>query len=165
MADDWPWPTWEQWLEQVDADTRARAESLRDRFRRLGATEPESWARSEVSEDIAQLGRFVFLNTLWRQIEEWRNPEAVTALLPDATREVLEAARTVAGRVAFDVVLNVVQVLDDEEDVDASEPAPGWRLMELDPDGELTGRDLGALHESFLDVDPRHIDGADVRGW
>lgn len=97
MADDWSWPTWQQWLEDVDPETRARAESLRDLFGRLGATEPESWARSEVSEDIAQLGRFVFLNALWRQIEAWRDPETVAALLPDASPEVLESARAVAG--------------------------------------------------------------------
>ena len=65
----------------------------------------------------------------------------------------------------LDVAMNIIQVLDDEEDTDAEEPLPGWRLMELGTTGEPTGRDLAALHESFFDADPRHVDGEDIRGW
>lgn len=159
------WPTWDQWLDDLDGDTRSRAESLRDVFAGLGAVDPEGWARSEVAEDFAQLGRFAFLRAVWRQLETWRDPRAVAQILPDASDDVLKGAQAIAGRVAFDVAMNIVQVLDEEEDTDAEEPLPGWRLMELGTSGEPTGRDLAALHESFLDVDPRHVDGEDIRGW
>jgi hypothetical protein len=39
-----------------------------ERFRQLGAIDPESWARSETDEDIAQLARFVFLRQLWELV-------------------------------------------------------------------------------------------------
>mgnify|MGYP001074943207 CR=1 FL=1 len=35
-------------------------------FRKLGADDPESWARSESEEGIPQLARFVFLRQAWR---------------------------------------------------------------------------------------------------
>lgn len=159
------WPTWDEWLDDLDAETRLRAESLRDVFAALGAVDPEAWARSEVSEDFAQLGRFAFLRTVWRQVETWRDPLAIEEVLPNASSDVLEAAQVLAGRVAFDVAVNIIQVLDDEEDTDAEESLPGWRLMELGMNGEPTGRELAALHESFLDVDPRHVEAEDIRGW
>jgi len=38
---------------------------------------------------------------------------------------------------------------------------PGWRLMEVDRQtGELTGREVAALHESLREVDPEGVDGA-----
>ncbi len=61
--------------------------------------------------------------------------------------------------------MNLIQILDDEENTDAEESLPGWRVMELGTSGEPTGRDLAALHESILDVDPRQVDGEDIRGW
>lgn len=46
----------------------AAFKQLVDRFRTLGASEPESWAFSELSEGIAQLARFVFLRELWKRV-------------------------------------------------------------------------------------------------
>ena len=34
-------------------------------FERLGADQPEAWARSQVMEDLPQLARFVFLKGAW----------------------------------------------------------------------------------------------------
>src|SRR5438132_1357652 len=54
------------WVSTV-AEKKDETEALRkltDLFRRLGAPNPESWARSELQEGT-QLGRFVFLRALW----------------------------------------------------------------------------------------------------
>jgi hypothetical protein len=37
-------------------------------FRRLGARDPEGWARSQLQEEIPQLARFLFLRQAWRTI-------------------------------------------------------------------------------------------------
>lgn len=55
---------------------RARAETLAETFRGLGAEEPEAWALSEVEDGIPQLARFIFLRRLWRGAEEWTLPPA-----------------------------------------------------------------------------------------
>jgi hypothetical protein len=159
------WPTWDQWLTGLDATTRSRAESLRDTFVRLGADEPEGWARSEIGEDIPQLGRFVFLRAVWREIERWRDPEAVANLVPDASDDAIEVAAGMAALAAFDVALSIIQMLDNEEDTESPEPLPGWLLIECDIDGKPTGRVLNGLHESLLNTDPRNIEAEDIRGW
>ena len=83
----------------------------------------------------------------------------------EASAEARDVAARLAARAAFDVATGIVQLLDNEEDVGASEPLPGWLLIERDADGRSTGRVLAALHESVLDCDPRKIEGEDIRGW
>jgi hypothetical protein len=53
-----------------------RAEALVERFRELGAEEPEAWALSEVEENIPQLARFILLRRLWRGAGQWTLPPA-----------------------------------------------------------------------------------------
>jgi hypothetical protein len=158
-------PTWDQWLAELDASTRTRAEDLRETFARLGADEPERWARSEVGEDIPQLGRFVSLRAVWRKIERWRDRDAVANLTEDASDDAVEIAARMAAQAAFDVALSIVQILDNEEDTESPEPLPGWLLIECDADGKPTGRVLNGLHESVLWTDPRNIEAEDIRGW
>jgi len=149
----------------LDAPTRSRAEALRDTFIRLGADRPESWARSEVAENIPQLGRFVFLRAVWNEVDSWRDRDAVAALVGAVSDEAIDVAARVAARAAFDVALNLMHLLDNEEDTEAPEPLPGWRLIECDPEGNPTGRVLGGLHESVLETDPRNVEAEDIRGW
>jgi hypothetical protein len=158
-------PTWGEWLEGLDGPTRSRAQSLRDTFARLGASEPEGWACSEIDENIAQLGRFVFLRAVWREVERWRDRDVVAALCEEASEEAREVAARMAARAAFDVAAGIVQLVDNEEDVVASEPLPGWLLIECDAEGSPTGRVLNGLHESVLATDPRTIEAEDIRGW
>lgn len=161
---DFAWPTWDEWLAGLDVATRSRAESLRNTFSRLGADEPESWARSEVGEDIPQLGRFVFLRAVWKEIESLCDRDRI-AELGGAAGDADDVAARMAARAAFDVAFSIVQLLDNEEDTEAAEPLPGWRLIECDPDGNPTGRALGGLHESVLETDPRGVEGEDIRSW
>ena len=41
---------------------------LTEIFRKLGAEDPEDWARSQIREGIPQLARFLFLREAWRSI-------------------------------------------------------------------------------------------------
>lgn len=58
----------------LNAEQRRRAEELAERFRAVGAEEPEGWAASEVETDIPQLARFIFLRRLWRGAWQWKQP-------------------------------------------------------------------------------------------
>lgn len=51
-------------------------ESLVEKFRAVGAEQPEEWAASEVEDDIPQLARFLFLRRLWRGARQWKLPPA-----------------------------------------------------------------------------------------
>jgi hypothetical protein len=42
---------------------------------------------------------------------------------------------------------------------------PRWRLMEVAPTGDLTGRAVGGLHESLMETVPGGEDAAGERGW
>src|SRR5580704_6108254 len=79
------WPSWDEWLNGLDPETRRRAEELRGEFARRGANDPESWARSEVSEDIAQLTGYLFLRGVWRRI----NSAVADALETEPARRLL----------------------------------------------------------------------------
>src|SRR6266536_3905662 len=43
-------------------------EQLAALFRRLGATDPEGWARSQINEGINQLHRYLFLRQAWSSV-------------------------------------------------------------------------------------------------
>jgi hypothetical protein len=156
--------TWEDWTAGLDDATRARAEALRATFARLGAGAPEAWAQSQISENIPQLGRFVFLRAVWREIDQWRDVHTVPGLAGAATDEAIALAARVATRAAFEVALNIIQIIDDGRDTKTPGPTPGWQLIERDGDGTATGRVLGRLYDSFLATDPRQIQAEDILG-
>jgi hypothetical protein len=163
------WPTWDEWLATVDPDARARALKLRNVFADLGADDPEGWARSEVSEDIAQLARFIAVRTLWRDtINVWSekslNSNAAASRLlargADAA-DLVRLARAAAYQAVFGVLYRLAGEGSDYELEDRVENLPGWRLMETVNDS-LTGRDVGGLHESILTMDPSGNEGQDL---
>ena len=43
-------------------------EKLTALFRKLGAPDPEGWARSQLDEGIDQLARYVFLREAWKRV-------------------------------------------------------------------------------------------------
>jgi hypothetical protein len=139
-------------------------EALTQRLRELGAPDPEGWALSEFHEDIPQTAAFVALRNLWPDlIHPWRDPE-VLARVP-ASRALLDAgvapesvsrAMCVA---AFEGVIGVLWELTGG--VETPVGAPWVRLMEVAPDGKATGREVGALHESLLALDPTGREGSD----
>ncbi|MQA98262.1 MAG: hypothetical protein GEV11_28035 [Streptosporangiales bacterium] len=160
------WPTWDEWLLTLDPERRAAALALRDRFAALGDAEPEAAARSEVMEDVPQLARYLVLRRLWANGMSW-TPEKVSQV--PAARRLVEGGADPAdvtramNAAAYDAVFAALYAISygaDPEEEDAA--LPGWCLLETTPEGELTGRPLGALHEDILTLDPSGRDGADL---
>jgi hypothetical protein len=148
------WPTWDEWLATLPLDVRDSAISLAARFEELGAPDSEVWVRSEISENIPQLARFMILRSLWREaISPWMDVGALNDLA--AARRLIDAGADphdvllVARAGAYDAVAAAVGVLDEGGDPDAGENAPGWHLVETDAECNPTGRDIGGLHESL----------------
>ena len=175
------YPTHAEWLASLPAAERAKALSLIEQFRALGATDPEGWARSEISEDIAQLARFVFLRPLWPLlIDHWvekqgwihesvrsarSDPEGIFADAGFALDRLLAAGASradiaaVARKVAYETVFGVINQLDEGGDPLGASNVPGWRLIESGADVEETGRSVEGLHEDLLMLDPSGREG------
>jgi hypothetical protein len=135
---------------------------LPQRMRALGAEDPDGWAASEISEDIAQEARWLVIRQVrdavtWTD-EIFRSLPGVPQLL-DAGADpavLLAALREVARESAF----AVLDVIDEGYDPDAPDDAPGWALMEVrtqDDDVAFTGREVGGLHEDLGFPDPNGV--------
>jgi hypothetical protein len=160
------WPTWDEWLAPLPTDVRDSAVSLAKRFKELGALDPEEWARSEISENIPQLARFMVLRALWREaISPWMDASALSDVA--AAQRLIEAGADphdvllVARAGAYEAVAAAVHILDGG-DPHARESDPGWHLVETDAECNPTGREIGGLHESLLETDPAGNEGADL---
>jgi hypothetical protein len=141
-------------------------------FERLGARNPEGWARSQLDKGIPQLQRFLFLKQAWERIvrdddTEWvqseiqqacQHPDAPYAGVGHALRRCME--KGVAAQDLTDVVrgmqanllFDLCYMLDDPlfpEDLDLS-----WGLFEVDENGKPFSPRIGSLYESVLDTDP-----------
>jgi hypothetical protein len=112
---------------------------LSARFKSLGFTDPESWARSELQEGIPQLGRAVFLRALW---------DTVLQYPPESRETAVEVARDLC------YLLEGPPVWMPKEFNDIN-----WGLF-LREDEEAKGR-LPVLVESFDEVKPEgHVWGS-----
>jgi hypothetical protein len=149
-------------------------DDLVDLFRRLGAPSPEDWARSQVTEGIPQLARFLFLKQAWSNVV----PEGNTAWIEDEIRsakvrpndpyaglgaalarckaagaspdDLTEIARCVQAGLLFAIAFLLEGPPGDPDiDVDVS-----WGLFETDERGHPTKHRIGDLHESVLELDP-----------
>ncbi|MEU8302060.1 hypothetical protein AB0C84_00750 [Actinomadura sp. NPDC048955] len=159
---------WDRWLTGLPEQQRTTATGLRDRFARLGAPGPGEWARSEVSEDIPQMARFLLLRRLWEEaINGWGDPGAVENI-PAAARlltaganrdDIVLAMRTAA----FEAVFATLLAIDEGGPITPDDqPLPGWRLHETDSTGRDTGRRLGGLYESLRETAPSERDAQDL---
>ncbi|MEP7378412.1 MAG: hypothetical protein ABI725_02505 [Chloroflexota bacterium] len=145
-------------------------------LRRVGVADPESWADSEVREDIPQLARAILLRRLWPEeidgfatdlswidaaiAEHEKDGDAPFADAGAALSAVLAAGVAkedlgkIARSVAFSAVAGTLYRIDERADYDF-EDGPGWALIELDHLTQRpTGRFVGGLHESILEVRP-----------
>jgi hypothetical protein len=149
----------------VESDEDVLA-ALTQRMAELGARDPGSWARSEIGEDIPQQARYLALRCIWaKALTRWRDgstlrrvPELARLLGQGADPDLVAAAVRV---VVMEAVGDVIMVIDEGYDPDAPEDAPGWALAETDGEGNPTGRDVGGLHESLLQLDPSGAQAAD----
>lgn len=176
------YPSYEEWFDALPPRKKERATRLAAAFREFGAPDPESWARSEISEDKPQFARFLVLRSIWPdEIDRW-------AREPD--RWILKAVEEAAGRpnglfadaglamarmldrgvsftdiasvarlVAYSTAFGVLQHIDEGCDEAVSDDAPGWCLVETSAKGRPTGREIGGLHESILMMDPSGREG------
>ncbi|MGC4909887.1 hypothetical protein [Streptomyces cyaneofuscatus] len=144
-------------------------------FRALGADDDApDWAESEAEEGLPQLARYRFLRTVWQDVDAWtaEAPRWVAAYRSDGVaagavdralaagltpEDLGELAREVARETAFGVLYALADPADGSLPAEVEEQLPGWRLAELDPAGEPTGRHLHALHEDFAELEPKGI--------
>ena len=159
--------------------TRYSLDELTDIFTRLGADDPDIWAKSQHEEGINQLHRFLFLRQAWKCVSGERNDswidrqiahfrkrpdepyagvgralERLLALGADR-RDLVDLVRGTQAETLFNFsyLLSDPDLLNDEvEEVREM----GWTLVEADPEGNPTGRGIGFLHESVLEMDPTH---------
>jgi hypothetical protein len=139
----------QEWLASLPPDTQRHARELVEQFRALGAEDPESWARSQISENIPQLARFLVLDRVRREcFEKWYARDALNSaarydndfedllgqLREHGVRDDTIAA--LAHAVARQTAMDVVYIIDEGHDPNAPRHTPSWSLQETDAKGE-----------------------------
>ena len=163
---------WDDVFKSLSEADQRRVAELTERLRLAGARDPREWALSEVHEGIAQSARFLFLCGVWRRMHLYADAalsgELAGKLQRDGAGEddLREFVQVALGHLAFDLLYFLDEPAgrtwptQPERDVAADDRR--WRLSEVEPDGRLTGRDVGGLHESWRDTDPAGNEGV---GW
>ena len=146
---------------------------LTDLFRRLGATNPESWASSQIQEEIPQLARFLFLRQAWSRIVDeddhsWQsaeiayareNPDAPYAGVGQALGRLVAAGAAesdltdVARGLQAQLLFALCCLLEDPADLEEEARDMAWGLFQLDENDQPVAH-IGGLHESVLETDP-----------
>jgi hypothetical protein len=142
-------------------------------FEKLGASDPEAWARSQIEESIPQLERFLFLRQAWRGIlkeddAEWtkhhiaysnKHPDAPYADIGKVLNLMLEkgvpqtAINTLVRCVQAESLFHFCYLLEDPGDLEEEVENVSWRLFQTDEEGNPI-QEIGMLHESVLETDP-----------
>jgi len=139
-------------------------------FRKLGARDPEAWARSQINENIPQLARFLFLRQAWKLVisdndTNWIskmfqvNPNKpggdigppIARLLAAGGQEsdLTKVVRVMQWRLLF----GLCQLLDDPGNIESEAGDIAWRLFQVD-EGDHPIAMMGGLAESVLETDP-----------
>lgn len=150
-----------------------RQKELADLFRKLGASDPEGWARSQIEEGIPQLARYLFLRQAWRQVvteddESWidrsidrasKHPDEPYAGVGHALKRLRASGASdedltdlVRGMQA-QALFSFCYLLEDPGDVEDEVSDVAWALVQVDDDGKVL-EGIGGLHESVLETDP-----------
>jgi hypothetical protein len=148
-------------------------EKLTTVFRKLGAKDPERWARSQVEEGIPQLARFVFLKQAWKSVvseddSSWIDGQIMQAASkPDepyagvgqallslralgaSDEELTDLVRGMQAELLF----QICSLLGDPGDLEPAVKDLGWVLVQIDEEGNPVDA-IGGLHESVLELDP-----------
>jgi hypothetical protein len=142
-------------------------------FRRLGAPDPDSWARSQIDEGIPQLARYVFLRQAWRNVVSEDDPawinnsiEAARARPDEPYAGVGHALAKLRERGATDqeltdlvrgmqaeLLFSFCYLLEDPGELEPDISHIGWALAQVDGAGNVLAG-IGGLHESVLETDP-----------
>lgn len=146
-------------------------EELVSIFKKLGANDPESWAASQVDENIPQLARFIFLKGAWDAVvpdnEEWidhvmsqhcEEDDSPYSGLGHSIKKMIdcgvprEAITELSRCMAAEMIFHIGYMLDDPDSVSGNEYVD-WALVELDEQGNPRNH-ISGLHESVLETDP-----------
>ena len=155
-------------FRDVDPD---ELRTLAEVFRQAGATDPESWANSQLAERIPQLAIFSFAKSLWNGVMpedddkwidqeiEWARsrPRDPCAQSGPALEEML--AKGVSRKAIVDLVrvfqysalYHACSILDGSRVEDV--PITDWTLHQVDEEGKDVAIIQG-LHEVLLGMDP-----------
>ena len=153
-------------------DTEAIA-ALTEIFRRVGARDPESWARSELQEGIPQLARFLFLRAAWRLVVSEEDPSWISHQIAQSERRPDDpfsgggaALKALQARGATDdeltdlvraaqaeILFGLCHLLDDPGELEEEVEHVAWSLFTTDDEGHPIEW-IGGLHESVLETDP-----------
>ena len=148
-------------------------DELRSLFHKLGAPDPDGWARSQHDEGIDQLARFVFLREAWkavvgpedlswieRSIEYFKGkPHAPGAGSGPALERLLAAGAApediheVVRTMQYELLFSLCYLLEDPGQLEAELADLSWRLVRTNEDGEAIGT-IDSLHEDVLALDP-----------
>jgi hypothetical protein len=142
------------------------------RFAALGASDPETWARSQVEEGIPQLARFLFLRQAWQHVVPDDDPAWITAEMKAANDDpeapfagVGHALARLKANGASDADLtdlvrgmqvnllsSLCYLLEDPGlDGDPEAEDISWALCQITEEGAVP---VNGLHESVLESDP-----------
>lgn len=142
-------------------------------FKKLGARDPDGWARSQLEENIPQLARFLFLRQAWRAIVDEGDSTWISNAVARAESEpdepyagVGHALRNLRSRGATDeeltdlvrgmqaeLLFQFCCLLEDPGDVEPEVADVAWSLVQVDDDGNVLAS-VNGLHESVLETDP-----------
>lgn len=141
---------------------------LTELFRRLGAPDPESWARSQIREGIPQLARYVFLRQAWKQVvrggdnawmSELRRYEKYYPKLLAAIDRVIDAGASeddltiIVRGMQAQTLFGMCHLIDDPGDLEPEVADMNWALFRIDENGRPI-EEIDGLHESTGSTDP-----------
>jgi hypothetical protein len=142
-------------------------------FRKAGARDPGTWARSQLEEGIPQLARFLFLRQAWRAVVDESDTTWIAKAIADSQSYPSEpyagvghALRSLRARGATDeelvdlvrgtqaeLLFRICCLLQDPGKLEPELSDVRWALVQIDSDGNVVGS-IGGLHESVLETDP-----------
>jgi hypothetical protein len=146
-------------------------QELAELFRKLGAEDPEGWARSQIREGIPQLARYLFLRQAWRRVigpddRNWileelqTNPAEPGGDIVPALKRLLAAGAseedltTVVRVMQWRLLARLCVLLEDPGDVEPEVADMAWQLFLIDDENGTPIAPIGALIESVLETDP-----------
>ena len=145
-------------------------DELTARFTQAGCFEdPQGWAGSEIRENYAQFARFAFLRSMWEYLLETQE-QCVTRTVASIDSEVSDAEQERLARVFADqlggLAHSLLYHIDHGTHDQLAQDEPGWILMEAFNAGDdLSGRNLGSLHESLWECHPDGQQACEEGGW
>lgn len=143
----------------------SRFMDLCEQLKAAGATNPKSWANSELQENIPQFARFLMLKGLtdiYRDVEGNINEmdiysdkanDVYQKLASQLDKQELKELFHFYGK---SIIGKVIDMLDEGYLYDVNDNV-GWSLMELDDKGTTTDRLIQGLHEDFIEFEESEL--------